>query len=91
MATPEEGRAALEKLSQAVQEYVNTVDEEAPVVVRGWAIALETMIFRKDDGRAAYKIASVSGPETSNAHAMGLLQHGKDTIATCLLHHDECE
>lgn len=92
MADDEAGAAALEKLNQAIQEYVNTVetpeDAEGGALVRGWALTVETMILR-EDGRAAYRIWPVQGEQTSNAQAMGLLRHGAECIATCLLHHHE--
>lgn len=86
MGTDEEIKEAYDKLDAAIQEYMNVTDEEAPVVIRGWGLSVETMILA-DDGRAGYQVSPITGPTTSGVQAIGLLNFGADKIQHCLLNH----
>jgi len=67
-----EEESPLERVSKAMQDFVNSIDDEAPVIIRGGVIAWESMIF-DENGDAAYRVSYASLPETSMASTIGIL------------------
>lgn len=60
----------LERVATAIQDFVNSIDDEAPVLLRGGVIAWESVIFN-DQGQAMYKVNYASLPDTSMASTIG--------------------
>lgn len=67
----------ISRLTQAVQDFVNAIDDEAPVLLRSGAVVWETQILDDDDGDAAYKTSYASLDGTSMASTIGVLELGK--------------
>lgn len=66
----------IQKLTAAVQAFVNEVDDEPPVLLRGGVVVWESMIL-DDDGDAMFMTNYASLDGTSLAHTMGLMELGK--------------
>lgn len=78
----------LDKLAQALQEFVNSIDDEAPVLLRGAVVAWESMILN-DDGDVAFKVNYCSMPNTSMAETIGIMSLGKDVAMGDMLGGDD--
>lgn len=62
----------IEKLTAAVQEFVNEVDEDAPVIVRTAVVAWEAVVLN-DDGEAMSGIAFEPIGNAGPSATIGLL------------------
>lgn len=72
----------LERVADALQAFVNAIDEEAPVLLRGGVVAWESVIYN-DDGDAMFKVNYAALPNTSMASTIGILD-----LATDVAKHD---
>lgn len=62
----------LERVAEALQEFVNSIDDQAPVLLRGGVVTWESMIFDAD-GDAMFKVNYAALPNTSMASTIGIL------------------
>jgi hypothetical protein len=69
----------LDRLTIAVQEFVNATDPEAPVLIDSAVVVWETMVY-EDDGDLAYKVNYANAGRASMSAAVGLLQIGLDQV-----------
>lgn len=73
MVNEEKAESALEKVARAIQEFVNEIDDQAPVILRGGVITFETMKPTADGEAVAFKVGYASLPNTSMAETIGTL------------------
>lgn len=71
----------LERVADALQDFVNATDEQAPVLLRGGVVAWESMIF-DEDGDAMFRVNYAALPNTSMASTIGILDLATD-VAKC--------
>lgn len=72
----------LERVNKTIQDFVNAVDPEAPVLLRGGVISWESMIY-DEDGDAMFRVNYASLPNTSVSSTIGILD-----LATEVAKHD---
>jgi len=65
----------MEKLTQAIQDFVNETDDEAPVLLRGAVVVWESVKLN-DDGEAGFKTNYTCTEGTTMAQSMGLFNMG---------------
>ncbi|GAA4120421.1 hypothetical protein GCM10022215_24020 [Nocardioides fonticola] len=70
---PLDDRTPLEKLTDAIREFVNAIDDEAPVLIRGAVVTWESTILT-EDGDAAFKVGYASCEGSSMASTIGMLE-----------------
>lgn len=73
-----------EKLAEAIREYVNEVDDDAPVIVRGAVVAWEAMIL-DEEGRSVSGVAYTAIGDTGPAAMVGLLAIAQDLATVSIL------
>lgn len=67
----------IDRVARALQDFVNDIDDEAPVLIRGAVIAWESMRY-DDDGDALFKVSYATVPNTSMASVIGILDLATD-------------
>jgi hypothetical protein len=67
----------LDRVATALQDFVNEIDDQAPVLLRGAVVAWESMIF-DEDGDAMFKVNYAALPNTSMASTIGILDLAND-------------
>lgn len=73
-------RTPLEKLTAAVQTFVNEIDDdEAPILLRSCVVVWESNKL-DDDGAAAYKVSYATTEGTGMGASVGLLRIGMHQI-----------
>lgn len=80
-------RTPVERLTAAVQAFVNEIDPEAPVLLRGCVVVWESMIL-DEDGDAAYKTSYATGDGTGMSSGAGLLHLGLAELTADLADRD---
>lgn len=85
--TTQPGERPIDRVATALQDFVNSIDDQAPVLVRGAVVAWESMIF-DEDGDAMFKVNYAALPSTSMASTIGILDLATE-VAKCDMFHDE--
>jgi len=78
----------LERVADALQEFVNCIEDEAPVLLRGAVVAWESMRF-DEDGDAMFKVNYAALPNTSMASTIGILDLANDVAKHDMFYHHE--
>lgn len=86
--TDDDHQKPLFRVHDALQAFVNTIEEEAPVLLRGAVVAWESMIY-DEDGDAMFKVNYAALPNTSMASTIGILSLGTDLAKRDMLIDDE--
>lgn len=72
-----EAMSPLERVAKAMQDFVNSIDAEAPVLLRGGVVAWESMVLN-EDGDTGFKVSYAALPNTSMSSTVGLLEMGRN-------------
>lgn len=78
----------LERLNTAIQDFINEIDDEAPVLLDSAVLVWESMIYT-DDGDVARKINYANAGRASMSATVGLLQAGSHQVLTDLTGNDD--
>ena len=72
-----DGEGMLTGIAEALQEFVNAIHDEPPVLLRGAVVAWESMRYN-DDGDPLYSVNYASLTNTSAASTIGILDLATD-------------
>lgn len=74
--TPD-GEGLLTRIAEALQEFINAIHDDPPVLLRGAVVAWESVRYN-DDGDPLYSVNYASLPNTSAASTIGILDLGTE-------------